>query len=137
ATWNLPGTGAVLSGWRLSGVLHAQSGNPYTIRYASDLTGTTLTTCSGRGCNITQPGARNTARGEAVQYLDIALATTLTLVTTRRVEFRAEAFNVMNNQNYVSEGYIGIIGNPNYGKPTGGSTVFPGRQFQFAITYRF
>ena len=137
ATWNLPGTRIVLSGWRLSGVLHAQSGNPYSIRYAADLTGTTLTTCSGRGCNVTQPGGRNSLRGEPVQFLDVSLARVFSVLQSKRIEFRADAFNVFNNQNYVSEGYIGIIGNVNYGKPTGGSTVFPGRQFQFAFTYRF
>jgi len=137
ATWNLPGRGLILREWRMSGVLHAQSGNPYTIRYSGDLTGTTLTACSGRGCGVTQPGARNTLRGEAVQYLDISFARTFTLIASKRIEARADAFNVFNNQNYVSEGYIGIIGNANYGKPTGGSTVFPGRQFQFAATYRF
>jgi len=137
ATWNLPGSGFALSQWRLSGVLHAQSGNPYTIRYASDLTGTTLSACSGRGCGVTQPGARNTARGEAIQYLDMSIARTFTLAGVKRLEFRADTFNAFNNQNYVSEGYIGIIGNAQYGQPTGGSNVFPGRQFQFALTYRF
>jgi hypothetical protein len=99
ATWNLPGSGFALSQWRLSGVLHAQSGNPYTIRYASDLTGTTLSACSGRGCGVTQPGARNTARGEAIQYLDMSIARTFTLAGVKRLEFRADTFNAFNNQN--------------------------------------
>ncbi len=47
------------------------------------------------------------------------------------------SINGLNNQNYVSEGYLGIIGNVDYGKPTGGANVFPGRQYQFAATYRF
>lgn len=126
-----------MRGWRVSGVLHAQSGNPYTIRYSGDLTGTTLTACSGRGCGVTQPGARNTARGEAINYVDVSLARSFTLTASKRIEFRADAFNVLNNQNYVSEGYLGIIGNVDYGKPTGGANVFPGRQYQFAATYRF
>jgi len=126
----------VLGGWRLSGVLHVQSGTPYTIRYAGDLTGTTNTQCSSRGCQVTQPGGRNTARGEVINYLDMTLARTLAMVK-HRIELRADAFNILNNQNYVSDGYIGIVGNASFGKPTGGSNVFPGRQFQFAATYRF
>jgi Carboxypeptidase regulatory-like domain/TonB dependent receptor-like, beta-barrel len=47
-TWNLPGSGAVLSGWRLSSVTHSQSGSPYTIRYAGDPTGGGLT----GGCSV-------------------------------------------------------------------------------------
>ena len=69
ATWNIPGKGPVLSGWRLSGVTHVQSGTPYTIRYAGDPTGTTNTQCSSRGCQVRQPGRRNTARGEVINYV--------------------------------------------------------------------
>ena len=38
-TWNVPGSGPILSGWRMSSVSHHQSGSPYTIRYAGDPTG--------------------------------------------------------------------------------------------------
>ena len=65
-TWSIPGSGPVLSGWRLSGVSHHQSGSPYTIRYAGDPTGGGLTGgCSSRGCQSSQPGERNTARGKS------------------------------------------------------------------------
>jgi outer membrane receptor protein involved in Fe transport len=139
ATWNVPGRGALLSGWRLSGVGYARSGHPWTVRYAADLTGTSLTTCSPRGCNVTQPGKRNTERAEPIQYMDLTLARTLSMPWVRqRIEVRADVFNVLNNQNYVSDGYIGIIGNASFGQPTAGATnVWPGRQFQFAATYRF
>jgi hypothetical protein len=137
ATWNIPGTAPVLNGWRLSSVLHVQSGSAYTIRYAADLTGTTNTQCSSRGCQVTQPGRRNSARGEVINYLDMTLARTVP-VGHQRIELRADAFNILNNQNYISDGYIGIVGNANFGKPTGGSSnVFPGRQYQFAATFRF
>ena len=46
-------------------------------------------------------------------------------------------FNAFNNQNLLAGGYIGLVGNPRFGQHTGGSNVFPGRQFQFATTYRF
>jgi outer membrane receptor protein involved in Fe transport len=138
-TWNLPGRGVILSGWRLSSVSYLRSGHPWTVRYAGDLTGTQLTTCSPRGCNVTQPGERNTERGEPIQYMDMTITRTFALpASSQRLEVRADVFNVFNNQNYVSDGYIGVIGNPNYGKPTAGATtVWPGRQFQFAATYRF
>ena len=137
ATWRMPGSGMLLGGWRLSGVTHLQSGNPWTIRYARDLTGTQLTGCRGRGCNVTQPGRRNGERGEPVQYLDMALLRTFTIDAGNRIEFRADMFNIFNNQNYVADGYIGTVGNALFGEPTGGGGAFPGRQFSFAITYRF
>jgi hypothetical protein len=137
ATWNIPGSGPVLSGWRLSGVSHHQSGSPYTIRYAGDPTGGGLTGgCSSRGCQSSQPGARNTARGKFINYADLTLSRTFS-VGADKIEIRADTFNVFNNQNLVSAGYIGLVGNPRFGQHAGGANVFPGRQFQFAATYRF
>ena len=136
ASWNIPGRGVALEGWRLSSVLHAQSGNPYTIRYAQDLTGTTQVFCTAqRTCNATTPEGRNTARSAPVRYVDLNLTRTFTLARNERLEFRADVFNLFNNENYTADGYIGIIGNVNFGKPTSGA--YPGRQFQFGAIYRF
>ena len=136
-TWNLPGSGAVLNGWRLSAVTHSQSGSPYTIRYAGDPTGGGLTGgCSSRGCQSSQPGARNTARGEFINYADLTIARNFA-VGSDKIELRVDMFNAFNNQNLLAGGYIGLVGNPRFGQHTGGSSVFNGRQFQFATTYRF
>jgi outer membrane receptor protein involved in Fe transport len=139
ATWTLPGSGPLLGGWRLSGIVQAHSGHPYPVRYGADLTGTTIASCSPRGCGITQPGSRNTLRAEPVQYVDMTIARTFALpAANNRIEFRADVFNLFNNQNYVADGYIGVVGNPSYGQPTAGAMlVWPGRQFQFGATYRF
>ncbi|HYU77922.1 MAG TPA: carboxypeptidase regulatory-like domain-containing protein [Vicinamibacterales bacterium] len=137
AIWTIPGSGPIFSGWRLSSVSHSQSGTPYSIRYAGDPTGSGLTSgCNSRGCQASRPGGRNTARGEFIHYIDLSLARTFA-VGEDKVEFRADAFNAFNNQNLISDGYINVVGNPNFGKHSGGSAVFPGRQFQFAATYRF
>ncbi len=138
-TWNLPGSGPVLSGWRLSSVSHHQSGSPYTIRYAGDPTGGGLTGgCSSRGCQFSQPGARNTERGKFINYADVSLARVFA-VGTDKIEVRAEMFNAFNNQNLLSGGYqtLALVGNARFGQHSGGSNVLPGRQFQFAGTYRF
>jgi hypothetical protein len=136
-TWNLPGSGPVLSGWRLSSVSHHQSGSPYTIRYAGDPTGGGLTGgCSSRGCQSSQPGGRNTERGKFINYADLTLARTFD-VGPDKIEIRADMFNAFNNQNLLAGGYIAFVGNARFGQHTGGSNVFPGRQFQFAATYRF
>ncbi len=137
ATWNVPGRGPVLSGWRLSSVSHHQSGSPYTIRYAGDPTGGGLTGgCSNRGCQSSQPGGRATARGRFINYADVTLARTFA-VGSDKIEIRADVFNAFNNQNLLAAGYIAFVGNPRFGQHQGGSAVFPGRQFQFATTYRF
>jgi len=137
-TWNIPGSGPVLSGWRLSSVSHHQSGSPYSIRYAGDPTGGGLTGgCSSRGCQFSRPGARNTERGKFINYADLTLARIFEIGADRRIEVRADMFNAFNNQNLLAGGYIAIVGNPRFGQHSGGSSVFPGRQFQFAATYRF
>ena len=138
-SWNLPGSGPIIGGWRLSTVTHSQSGAPYTIRYAGDPVGYGAgvgAACNSRGCQPSTPGGRNTARGMFINYADLTLGKTFQ-VGGDRIEFRADAFNVFNNQNLLSGGYINLVGNPRYGEHTGGSNVLPGRQFQFAITYRF
>ena len=54
-----------------------------------------------------------------------------------KIEVRADMFNAFNNQNLIADGYINLVGNPRFGEHTGGGNVLPGRQFQFALTYRF
>jgi len=116
--------------------VHAQSGNPYSIRYAQDLTGTTQVYCvAARTCNATTPEGRNTARSAAVRFADLTLTRTFALPGHDRLEVRADVFNLLNNTNFTADGYIGIIGNVNFGKPT--SNAYPGRQFQFGAIYRF
>ena len=135
--WNIPGSGPVLSGWRLSMVSHHQSGSPYSIRYTGDPTGAGLTSgCSSRGCQASRPGGRNTARGMFINYADLTLARAFA-VGRDRIEVRADMFNAFNNWNLISSGYINLVGNPRFGQHSGGSAVFPGRQFQVAATYRF
>lgn len=136
-TWNVPGSGPVLSGWRISTVSHHQSGGPYSIRYAGDPTGGGLTSgCSSRGCQASRPGERNTARGKFINYADMTLARTFA-VGPDKIEIRADMFNAFNNQNLLAGGYINLVGNPRFGQHSGGASVYPGRQFQFAATYRF
>jgi hypothetical protein len=139
AMWNVPGSGAILSGWRLSLVTHHQSGSPYSIRYAGDPTGAGVglnAACNSRGCQSPRPGGRNTARGMFMNWGDLSMARVFELGGDH-IEVRADVFNVLNNQNLLAGGYINLVGNPRFGQHTGGSAVLPGRQFQFAATYRF
>ena len=136
-TWNLPGSGPLLSGWRLSTVSHHQSGAAYSIRYAGDPTSSGFNFgCGQRGCQASTPEGRNTARGMFINYADLTLARIFE-VGPDRFEVRADVFNLFNNQNLIADGYINLVGNPRFGQHTGGSNVFPGRQFQFVTTYRF
>ena len=114
------------------------SGTPYSIRFATDPTGSgnVQGNCNTRGCQAVRPGAHNTERGEFINHIDFSLARTFTFGEDR-LEFRADVFNFTNNPNLTADGYVSVVGNPNFGKHLGGSAVFPNRQFQFAATYRF
>ncbi|MCC7126295.1 MAG: TonB-dependent receptor [Acidobacteria bacterium] len=136
ATWAIPGSNVIIRDWRLSGVARAMSGTPYSLRYAGDPTGTTLNQCSTRGCQVSRPGARNTERGDSIRYTDVTLAR-IFRIGDNRLEFRADAFNVFNNWNLIADGYVNVVTAANFGQHTGGSNVWPGRQFQFAVTHRF
>jgi hypothetical protein len=138
-TWNMPGSGAILGGWRLSAVTHSQSGSPYTIRYAGDPVGYGAgvgAACNSRGCQNSTPEGRNTARGMFINYADLTLGKQFP-VGSDHLEFRADVFNLLNNQNLLAGGYINLVGNARFGQHSGGSNVLPSRQFQFALTYRF
>jgi hypothetical protein len=129
----------LLSGWRLSTVSRHQSASPYTIRSAGDPVGYGSglgAACNSRGCQAATPGGRNTARGMFINYADLSLARNFE-VGSDRIEFRADVFNLFNNQNLLAGGYINLVGNARVGQHMGGSSVLPGRQFQFAGTYRF
>lgn len=135
-TWNVPGQNVLAKGWRLGTVVHAQSGNPYTIRYAADLTGTTQTYCvTARTCNVSTPEGRNTARGASVSYADMNVTRLFALPNGNQIEFKADVFNVFNNVNFAADNYMNVLGNANFGKPV--SSTYAGRQFQFGAIYRF
>jgi outer membrane receptor protein involved in Fe transport len=137
--WNIPGSGAFLGGWRLSAVTHSQSGSPYTIRYAGDPVGYGQgvgANCNSRGCQNSTPNGRATARGMFMNWADLTFGKQFP-VGNDHLEFRADVFNLFNNQNLLAGGYINLVGNARFGQHSGGSATLNSRQFQFALTYRF
>ena len=85
---------------------------------------------------MSRPGDRNTERGDHINFTDITFAR-IFAVGEDRIEFRADIFNAFNNWNLIADGYVNVVTAENFGQHTGGSAVWPGRQFQFAATYRF
>ena len=106
-----------------------------SIRYAGDPTGTGSRSAARAAARRPTPGARNTARGDPS-----STRTSRWLDTSRggkdRIEFRADMFNAFNQWNVTADGYVNCR-HRDFGQHTGGSRVWPGRQFQFATTYRF
>jgi hypothetical protein len=89
---------------------------------------------------------RNIMHGPAFAQLDLSAHKRFALLADRTaLEFRIEAFNVLNSTNYISPGQnIGTMGatgvlsrNASFGTFSGSSSVFPSRQVQLALRISF
>jgi hypothetical protein len=126
----------------VGGVVTAASGYRYNI--------TTGVDNNGDGSNSDRPvidGAvigRNAGHGDPIYSADVFAERRFLLRAKRNVSARVEAFNVFNRANVA--GYNGVYGNLAAGLPassafgapnTGIANVFPGRQVQFQLRFRF
>ncbi len=119
----MPGEGALPSGWTLSSLAFFRTSQPYTMSWGDDRNGTTQ--------NDARPGRRNTVRGDAFKSVD--LAATKRLTRCRLVfELRAEIFNTLSTTNY--DQYVGTLSSPAFGTPI---SAFPRRRVQLAAIVRF
>lgn len=98
------------------------------------------------GAQLFGDAGRNAWRGPAFGQLDLAAHKKFSLLTERQtLEFRIEAFNVLNATNYISPttniGTVGATGvlspNASFGTFSGSSSVFPSRQVQLALRLAF
>ena len=84
-TWNIPGSGPVLSGWRLSTVSHTRAARPIRSVMPATRWATARVlgaACNSRGCQPSTPGGRNTARGMFINYADLTTGETVPVGTT-------------------------------------------------------
>ncbi len=153
----------VLGGWRLTAINTMASGLPVNLTYspASAFSVSTAPTyrpnLSGdvyapdgeqsitnwfNKANVTVPtdvtqpfgnAPRNVARGPALYVLDLGLHKGFALVGRTRLEFRVEAFNVLNKTNFGAPN--SNVSNTNFGTITGLAT--PARQIQLGVKFDF
>ncbi len=166
--WDLPfyshtntGIGRWLSGWQVSAIIQAHTGQPFTLNLPVDanldgnLTDRPSSTekllfFEGHGSRrvALQPGAgtndffqfgsngfvaRNTVRGDGFVNCDLALNKKLQLKNEHELGLRVEVFNLLNRANYGIP--IRTIEAPGFGSSV--ETVNPARIVQFAVKYRF
>jgi hypothetical protein len=161
--WDVPfGKQTLLGGWRLSGILTAQSGPPYTVNSAVDVnrdgnltdrlnstSGLLFGSADRRTLLQLAPGTnpvnllapdgsdgalgRNTFRAPGALTLDLSLMKTFALAERHQISIRAEAFNVFNRANFGIP--VRILESPGFG--TSVSTTTPARIIQFALKYSF
>ncbi len=164
--WNSGVLAHVFEGWRLGGIVRFRTGTPFTARINVLTPGylfaaTRPNLLPGRSNNSTQGGpdqyfdpsvysvpepgtlgnvGRNTVIGPSVFNVDVSLQREFVLDAKRRLQFRAEFFNLPNHANFgLAQAIVfsGASGRPN---PTAGrirSTVTTARQIQFALRFSF
>ena len=150
--------GAVLGGWQLTNIFSAQTGLPFTPVLSSDNTNTGTTARPNRvasgalSSDVRNPqnwfnqaafvtpaqyvygnSGRNILRGPGFRNLDVGLSRFFALTERFNLEFRAEAFNILNTPE---------LGLPNatLGVATTGvisTVVNPQRELQLALRLRF
>ena len=98
------------------------------------------------GSQLFGDSGRNNLRGPAFGQFDLAAHKKFALRTeAQTLEFRIEAFNVLNATNYISPntsiGTVGATGilspNASFGTFSGSTSVFPSRQVQVALRLAF
>ena len=149
------------SGWRLSGVFRAQSGQPLTVTTGIDRALSGMQATNQRANQVSgnvygdgtingwlnpaafaQPALgtygnsiRNAYDGPGFRTVDLSLVRRFALPNSHRIEARVEAFNALN---------WFLLGNPvvnlsaaNFGRITTFSTITDPRVMQFAMKYEF
>jgi len=150
-------TRAAFARWRMGGSFTAQSGAPFTVNIASDRAN--IGAGPAQRPNVTgDPNSgphtpnqwfntsvfslpalysfgdapRNAVIGPGVQEFDISLMKEFPLGEMRRLEFRAEAYNLLNHPNFNVPNRMAST--PNFGTI---SSAQDSRQLQFALRFSF
>ena len=152
-----PALRAIVSNWRVSGIVNARSGSWMTIlsgrdnafngmanqrvnQVSNDVYGAKTLNSYLNPLAFAQPAAgafgtiaRNSIKGPGFHKVDLALSRLVSVGATRNLEFRVEVFNLFNTFNWG-------LPNTNFGSGTFGRITTLGgdpRIMQFGIKYGF
>jgi len=167
AVYDIPAIGALpkrlAQGWQISTLFQTRSGLPVNIALTAPFLGIDQLrpNAPAGGVNRESDGPngffrprdefaapaagkygtlrRNSGRGPNFAQIDLALSKTTAINETLSVQFRTEAFNLLNHPNFANPS--GLIDDLNFGKSTTtiGNSVGMGtsRQMQFALKFLF
>ncbi len=109
--------------------------SPSVLANSSQYFGTPTVTLSSGNVVQTAPGnlGRNTFRTQPFSNFDFSLVKDTAITETKKLEFRAEFFNIFNQHAFGIPGQV--LGSPSFGIAT--STALPERQIQFGLRFMF
>ncbi|MBS1826672.1 MAG: TonB-dependent receptor [Acidobacteria bacterium] len=163
--WQQKALRAVGAGWSLNGIATLQSGQPVSITSAANTTASFNGTQRPNSTGISSQTSgsakervdrwfdtaafsvparyafgnvgRNLPdnRGPAIQVWDLSVLKRIPVTESKRVEFRAEFFNLMNNVNFqLPDGDSTVFGRPQFGTLTGTERA---RVIQFGLKFYY
>jgi hypothetical protein len=77
---------------------------------------------------------RSVLTGPGIQNFDFALLKDFRITESKKLQFRAEAFNALNHANFGADGVVTNVGDSRFGQVTGASEP---RDVQFALKFIF
>ena len=161
---SLSGVGnAILGGWALNGILSLSSGNPVTVRVGADwdnndeVDADRPNLVAGKSSNPVLGGpeayfdvnsfelptrgfrgnlGRNTVIGPGLANVDLSLFKTTNFTEGLALQFRLEAFNILNRVNFQPPAFPGLVDRTGRAVPTAAritATATRARQVQFGL----
>lgn len=150
---------SLLGGWSINGILTLTSGTPYSVTVNGDVanTGNTFVQANLVGNPTPQhrtaaewfnPSAfasppafqfgtfgRNGLRSDGFKDLDFSVFKSFALPHESNIEFRAEAFNILNDVVFAAPD--STVGDPTFGAVASTATGYNSRELQFALKLHF
>jgi hypothetical protein len=139
---------ALVGGWQINAIFRAQSGNAFDVRYNNRLANVTGDPYASTGTSnqflnnaaFSNPGTglgnleRNSLRSPSTYQLNFGLAKDFHFTDRAKIQFRAEAFNLLNNIQWNTPDT-----NPNSGSFGRINSIAPSsnRQLQFGLRLEF
>jgi len=142
----------VIGGWTLNSIFRAQSGNPFDVRFNNRLANVSGNPYTKNGNNTPylyrsaffDPGtglgnlARNSLRSPSTYQWNLGISKDFGITETIKVQFRTEAFNILNNIQWSSPNTdVNNLNALNGFGTIRGTSPYSNRQIQFGLRLQF
>ncbi|HMF76342.1 MAG TPA: carboxypeptidase regulatory-like domain-containing protein [Bryobacteraceae bacterium] len=153
--------GGVAKGWEINSLASWETGLPFTVLNANNISGTSLSNQGDRPNVVAstslpsstlseffntaafqaQPAgtlgseARNALHGPNFRHVDLSVFKNFPLGEARNIQFRAECFNISNTPSFAAPN--ASLGGTQFGQITGLNVNYTPREFQLVLKFQF